>query len=80
MHKTFLITAAILGALAVTLGAFGAHGLKERANEYTLGIFETAVKYQFYHVFALLAVEGISSPACSHSLGRGTLIRGFAAH
>jgi len=56
MHKTFLITASILGAVAVALGAFGAHGLKEKVNEYTLGIFETAVKYQFYHVFALLAV------------------------
>lgn len=56
MHKSFLVTAALLGALAVALGAFGAHGLKAKANEYTLGIFETAVKYQFYHVFALLAV------------------------
>lgn len=55
MHKTFLITAAMLGALAVALGAFGAHALKEKANAYTLGIFETAVRYQFYHVFALLA-------------------------
>ncbi|QEC68757.1 DUF423 domain-containing protein [Panacibacter ginsenosidivorans] len=54
MHKTFLITAAILGAITVALGAFGAHDLKERVNEYTLAIFETAVKYQFYHVFALL--------------------------
>ncbi|MEP6844706.1 MAG: DUF423 domain-containing protein [Panacibacter sp.] len=56
MHKTFLLTAAILGAITVALGAFGAHGLKERVNEYTLGIFETAVKYQFYQVFALIAV------------------------
>lgn len=45
-----------MGALAVALGAFAAHGLKARANEYTMGIFETGVKYQFYHVFALLAV------------------------
>jgi len=56
MHKTILISAAIIGAITVALGAFGAHGLKEKVNEYTLGIFETAVKYQFYHVFALLAV------------------------
>lgn len=58
MNKSFLITAALLGALTVALGAFGSHGLKEKVNEYTLGIFETAVKYQFYHVFALL-VAGI---------------------
>ena len=56
MHKTILITAAIIGAITVALGAFGAHGLKDKVNEYALGIFETAVKYQFYHVFALLAV------------------------
>src|SRR3954467_13288227 len=56
MNKTFLVAAACLGALAVALGAFGAHGLRDRVSEYVLGIFETAVKYQFYHVFALLAV------------------------
>jgi len=56
MNKTFLITAAILGAISVILGAFGAHGLKSRMNADTFEIFETAVKYQFYHVFTLLAV------------------------
>ncbi|HRH60898.1 MAG TPA: DUF423 domain-containing protein [Chitinophagaceae bacterium] len=55
MNKTFLLTAALLGAVSVGLGAFGSHGLKDKLNEYTLGIFETAVRYQFYHVFALLA-------------------------
>lgn len=55
MNKTFLITAALLGAVSVGLGAFGSHGLKDKLNDYTLGIFETAVRYQFYHVFALLA-------------------------
>ncbi len=53
MNKTFLITAAALGALSVMLGAFGAHGLKGRMNADTFEIFETAIKYQFYHVFAL---------------------------
>jgi uncharacterized membrane protein YgdD (TMEM256/DUF423 family) len=60
MNKTYLITAAILGALSVMLGAFGAHALKSRMNADTLQIFETGVKYQFYHVFALLAVAIIS--------------------
>ena len=55
MNKSFLISAALLGATAVGLGAFGAHALKAKLNEYSLSIFETAVKYQFYHVFALLA-------------------------
>jgi len=56
MNKTYLIIASLLGAVTVALGAFGAHGLKDKLTDYALGIFETAVRYQFYHVFALLAV------------------------
>lgn len=55
MHKTFLKTAAFLGALSVVLGAFGAHALKERLAADVLAVYETAIRYQFYHVFALLA-------------------------
>ena len=56
MHKGFLKTAALLGALTVALGAFAAHTLKANISDYAFGIFETAVKYQFYHLFALLGV------------------------
>lgn len=56
MHSFFLKTAALLGGLAVVLGAFGAHALKQLLNEKYLATFETAVRYQFYHVFALIAV------------------------
>ena len=55
MHKGFLLVATILGALSVGLGAFGAHGLKQVVPPETVASFETAVRYQFYHVFALLA-------------------------
>jgi len=58
MHKFFLQSAAMLGTLAVALGAFGAHALKRIATESAIAIFETGVRYQFYHVFAL-AVAGI---------------------
>lgn len=54
MHKDFIKTAALLGAIAVVLGAFGAHALRQVAKDDALNIFETAVRYQFYHVFALL--------------------------
>jgi uncharacterized membrane protein YgdD (TMEM256/DUF423 family) len=54
MSKSFISIAAILGAIAVGLGAFAAHALKERLLPENLQIFETAVKYQFYHVFVLL--------------------------
>ena len=56
MHKKFITIAAILGALTVGLGAFGAHGLKKILEPAQLVTYETAVRYQFYHVFALLAV------------------------
>src|SRR6185437_4294192 len=55
MHKGFLKTATLLGALSVALGAFAAHSLKQHVSDYAVGIFETAVRYQFYHAFALLA-------------------------
>jgi uncharacterized membrane protein YgdD (TMEM256/DUF423 family) len=55
MHKGFLLLSSILGALAVGLGAFGAHGLKKIVGAEIVAAFETAVRYQFYHVFALLA-------------------------
>lgn len=56
MHKGYIKTASAIGALSVALGAFAAHKLKEVFSDYSLGIFETAVRYQFYHVFALLAL------------------------
>ena len=56
MRKGYLKTAAFIGALSVGLGAFGAHGLKKYLSPDLLSTFETAVRYQFYHVFALLSV------------------------
>lgn len=56
MHKNFLQLAAILGAVSVAFGAFGAHALKKMVSEVTVNIFETGVRYQFYHVFALALV------------------------
>jgi uncharacterized membrane protein YgdD (TMEM256/DUF423 family) len=56
MHKVFLQTSALIGAVAVAFGAFGAHALKKMVSDVTLNVFETAVRYQFYHVFALAIV------------------------
>lgn len=54
MHKTFLILASILGALTVMIGAFGAHALKNHLTKIGRAeVFETAVKYQFYHTVAI---------------------------
>lgn len=56
MHNFFLKVAFILGAFSVVMGAFAAHTLKGNIAQNTYDIFETAVKYQFYHVFALITV------------------------
>jgi uncharacterized membrane protein YgdD (TMEM256/DUF423 family) len=56
MHKGFLIAGSLLGALSVGLGAFGAHGLKKIVSPEAVSTFETGVRYQFYHTFALLIV------------------------
>ncbi len=70
MHKGFIKIAALLGALGVALGAFGAHGLKKLVPPETVGTFETGVRYQMYHVFALLFV-GILFAAGNQKLLRG---------
>ena len=51
--KTQLKLTALLGALAVAIGAFGAHGLKAMVSPENLETFRTGVTYQFYHVLAM---------------------------
>jgi len=58
--RLLLQLAALLGGLGVAIGAFGAHALHDTlARAGRLDTFETAVKYQFYHALALLAVGGL---------------------
>jgi uncharacterized membrane protein YgdD (TMEM256/DUF423 family) len=54
MNKRIILTASFFGALAVGLGAFGAHGLEQIVSASALKTWHTGVAYQFYHVFALL--------------------------
>jgi uncharacterized membrane protein YgdD (TMEM256/DUF423 family) len=54
MYKPALIAGALLAGLSVILGAFTAHALKSIMPEDQLAIFDTGVRYQFYHSFALL--------------------------
>lgn len=56
MHKRFLIAGSVFAGLGVALGAFGAHGLQNLTqDEKIVHGFQTAVQYQVYHAFALLA-------------------------
>lgn len=68
--KGWLVSAALLGALSVGLGAFGAHGLpnwlasqelSQPELDRRLANWETAARYQMYHALALLAVGWLAS-------------------
>lgn len=51
------LTGAILMALGVCLGAFGAHGLRNRLDAYSMSVYEKAVFYHFIHSLGLLIVS-----------------------
>ena len=67
---------ALSAAIAVALGAFGAHALRSRLEPRDLEIFETAVRYQMYHAFALLAAGWVIARG---GTGASTAAWGFVA-
>jgi uncharacterized membrane protein YgdD (TMEM256/DUF423 family) len=56
MDRKIILTAALLGIVSITLGAFGAHALKKLIDVNALVTFETGVRYQMYHALFLLFV------------------------
>lgn len=54
MNRRIILTASFFGAVAVILGAFGAHGLKNILSADAMSIWTKGIEYQFYHTFALL--------------------------
>jgi uncharacterized membrane protein YgdD (TMEM256/DUF423 family) len=54
--KNTLSIAALSGMLSIIFGAFGAHALKPLLTADMLAVFETGVRYQFYHSLGLMAV------------------------
>lgn len=56
MLRGFLMLAAFFGFTGVALGAFAAHGLKNRLSPEYLTIFHTGVTYQLVHTLALFGV------------------------
>ena len=61
MDKKIYSTAALLGMIAIILGAFGAHALKALLTPEQLVTFETGVRYQMYHALFLLFIGNMSS-------------------
>ena len=80
MYKPALTSGALFAGLAVVLGAFGAHSLKQVLATDQLAIFETGVRYQFYHSVALLAVgiTYLSFPVKALRLATAFFITGIA--
>ena len=56
MDKKIISTGAILGMIAIILGAFGAHALKKVLSIEELSTFETGVRYQMYHALFLIFI------------------------
>ena len=67
MNKLISFTA-FLGFLSVLLGAFGAHILKEKLDVDALNSFETGVKYQMFHVLAILLIYSFQKIQEIHKL------------
>lgn len=68
MFKLFISLGSINALIAVALGAFGAHALKNRLTADMLNIFETGVQYHFYHALGLLAIGLIATHLPQSSL------------
>lgn len=73
----FVFLASLNLLLAVTLGAFGAHGLKARVSAEALGWWQTAVQYHFWHALGLLGIGLLLlvQPALGGARGAGWLLQ-----
>jgi uncharacterized membrane protein YgdD (TMEM256/DUF423 family) len=66
--RIVLAVAALVGAAAVVLGAFGAHALRDTLDERALATWHTAVEYQFWHALALLGAGALARDGVSRAL------------
>ena len=58
--KNWIVFASVLGAITVILGAIGAHGLQGKLSDVQLNSFATGVRYQYYHIFAMIVAVVLS--------------------
>lgn len=71
MHRIAAV-GAVLMFTAVAAGAFGAHALKDRLDEYSRGVYDKAVFYHFIHAIALLLIASLVS---SRVIEEGAAVR-----
>ena len=69
MKKNIVIFAATLFSLAIILGAFGAHGLKQLVDKNSVESFEVGIRYQFYISIAIL-ILGLNADKFAFSIQR----------
>lgn len=69
MARTFWTLGCIVALLGVAAGAFGAHLLREFLPLSLIAIFETAVRYQMYHAFGLLATALVAAQRPTRLIG-----------
>ena len=81
MRTYWTAIAAVALALGVILGAFGAHGLRNRLDPYLMSVYERAVFYHFVHALGLLIVSLLPRlnilPAAGANLVCGLLAAGI---
>jgi uncharacterized membrane protein YgdD (TMEM256/DUF423 family) len=68
VDRNLFMIGAVLGAIGVAAGAFGAHGLKGRLTPEMLAVFETGVRYHLIHALGLLAVAWAATRWASASI------------
>ncbi|MAF66021.1 MAG: hypothetical protein CMJ84_10255 [Planctomycetes bacterium] len=78
MKRNWIILGAVSGAIAVVLGAFGAHGLRTTLDDTGLEVWRTAVRYQMFHAVALLVVGVLERAGASAPRPRALALAGWA--
>ena len=73
MSNLFISLGAINAFIAVAMGAFSAHALKDKLSEHYLSVIQTAADYQFYHALGLILIGLI----CLHNKSRLTVSAGW---
>ena len=76
MVKLYLLAGSFFCLFSVILGAFAAHGLKNRLSEYAIGIFKTAAEYQMVHGLALIVVAVLIKWGINLNMAGGFFIAG----
>lgn len=74
MYRQIIISGAINAFMAVALGAFAAHGLKQRLGEYELTIWKTAVEYQMGHALGLILIGLLAKTLAINLNGPGWIM------